>query len=62
MSSRRASTGRAESVSSVGTTATVKDGRVSSDHSWEAGENYQTKAAHVAQLLLEDYARRSGTE
>ncbi|MGH0038182.1 MAG: hypothetical protein ACQGVK_24385 [Myxococcota bacterium] len=37
----------------------VRQGRVSSDHGWEAGENYQSKAAHVAQLLLEDYAREA---
>ena len=35
----------------------VKEGRVSSDESWKATENYAHKAAHIAQLLLEDYER-----
>jgi hypothetical protein len=41
--------------------ALVAEGKVSTDESWEAGENYRGKAAHVAQLLLEDYQRKSGT-
>ena len=40
----------------------VKEGRVSSDESWKATENYAHKAAHIAQLLLEDYQRESATE
>jgi hypothetical protein len=42
--------------------ALVAEGRVSTDHSWEAGENYQGKATHVAQLLLEDLAKKTPTE
>jgi len=33
----------------------AKDGRASSDESWEATENYARQAAHVAQLLIADY-------
>jgi hypothetical protein len=39
----------------------VKEGRVSSDETWEGTENYAHKAAHVAQLLLEDYERELAT-
>lgn len=38
--------------------ALVEEGRVSDDHTWEAGENYRNKAAHVARLLLQDYAQK----
>lgn len=37
----------------------VKKGRVSDDHSWEGGENYFSKAAHIAQLLMADYESRA---
>jgi len=39
----------------------VKDGRASSDDSWEATENYAHKAAHVAQMLIEDYEAQAAT-
>ena len=37
----------------------VKEGRVSSDDSYEATANFAHKAAHVAQLVLEDYERQA---
>jgi len=37
--------------------AMIRDGRVSRDESWEGTENYAHKAAHVAQLLIQDYDR-----
>lgn len=33
----------------------ARDGRASDDDSWEGTENYAHKAAHVAQLLIDDY-------
>jgi hypothetical protein len=36
----------------------IRDGRVSMDESWEGTENYAHKAAHVAQLLIDDYDRQ----
>jgi hypothetical protein len=37
----------------------VRAGRVSDDDSYEATENFAHKAAHVAQLLIEDYERQA---
>jgi hypothetical protein len=36
----------------------VRDGRASTDDSWEATENYAHKAAHVAQMLIDDYEKQ----
>jgi hypothetical protein len=38
--------------------AMIRQGRVSTDESWDGTENYAHKAAHVAQLLIEDYERQ----
>ena len=37
----------------------VREGRVSSDDSYEATGNFAHKAAHVAQLVIEDYERQA---
>ncbi len=37
----------------------VREGRVSKEGSWEATENYARKAAHVAQLLAEEYEQHA---
>ncbi len=37
----------------------VNEGRVSSDDSYEATGNFAHKAAHVAQLVMEDYERQA---
>ncbi|MCZ6463308.1 MAG: hypothetical protein O7A09_03135 [Proteobacteria bacterium] len=39
--------------------ALVREGRVSSDSSWEGSENYAAKAAHVAQLLAEEFEQHA---
>jgi hypothetical protein len=37
----------------------VKKGRVSDDETWEGSENYFSKAAHIAQLVMSDYEARA---
>lgn len=39
--------------------AMVRDGRASSDGSWEGTENYAGKAAHIAEMLMEDYEQHA---
>jgi hypothetical protein len=39
----------------------IRAGRVSRDGSWEATENYRSKAAHVAELLARDLERLART-
>ncbi|HEM47408.1 MAG TPA: hypothetical protein ENO23_10245 [Alphaproteobacteria bacterium] len=39
----------------------ARDGRASSDDSWEATENYAHKAAHVARMLIDDYEAQAAS-